>query len=121
MDSLEITTVNLGITTRDHERRLNSLEDFTGISGFAKQPDGTVTTETHPPLTSSTAMSGEPSGEKKWKPKENEYYYSINEDWTCVLETFWTGYGNKINNCFRTRSEAASFLSKIKALREDCK
>lgn len=67
------------------------------------------------------------SGEKKWKPAPMEPWWYIDSSFRVVGHN---GEGLDVNfgwaqdliyngNCFRTREEAESFLSKIKALREE--
>jgi len=62
-----------------------------------------------------------PSGEKKWKPKDNDLVWHINLPMDGVHQYiyFETSNMNGSLNVFRTREEAESFLSKIKALREE--
>jgi len=65
-------------------------------------------------------VMGEPSGEKKWKPKKDEVVFCIMcdgrvTDWVCNYDHT----DNDMLLYFKTRSEAEAFLSKIKALREE--
>jgi hypothetical protein len=82
-----------------------------------KQPDGTVTAE-HDLVYHPEEHDVKPSGEKKWKPGKGENYYWIDQEWEDIHE-IKSSCDNEGLNCFRTRELAESFLSKIKALREE--